>query len=67
MKFSDGTHPASQWQCRPQIKRNAVEIVLILLKDLQSDEKNKALKIINELYLPYRSVAESAWKFALKM
>ena len=53
MKFSDGTHPASQWQCRPQIKRNAVEIVLILLKDLQSDEKNKALKIINELYLPF--------------
>ena len=63
MKFSDGT----QWQCRLQIKRIAVENVLILLKDLQSDEKNKAVKIINELYLPYRSVAESAWKFTLKM
>ena len=52
MKFLDGSR-ATQWQWSLKIKRNAVEIVLILLKDLQSDEKNKALKIINELYLPF--------------
>ena len=64
MKFSDGIQPA-QWPCK--IKRNAVETVVILLTDIQSDEENKAGKIINELSFPYRSVAESAWKFTLKM
>ena len=58
MKFLDGSR-ATQWQWSLEIKRNAVEIVLILLKHLQSDEENKAWKIINELYLPFRSVAES--------
>ena len=52
MKFLDGSR-ATQWQWSLEIKRNAVEIVLILLKHLQSDEENKAWKIINELYLPF--------------
>ena len=50
-----------------QIKRNAVETVVILLTDLQSDEENKAGKFINELSFSYRSVAESGWKFTLNI
>ena len=60
MKFSDGSpsDPVAA-QALDQKKCCCVEIVLILLKHLQSDEENKAWKIINELYLPFRSVAES--------
>ena len=50
--FQRASIQPNQWQCWIHIKRNAVEIGLILLKHFLFDEKNKTFKIINELYLP---------------